>query len=146
MASTYTPHQERVRRELLATGVTKAALYKPQLRRLDKFLHADEHIEAVVYSTYGSGTGVLLATDRRIMYVDIRPFNYNFDEFTYDIVSGVSLRQQGPLLTLTLHTPINHFTIRTTNRQAAQGFLTCMEVRKIEHLSPPAPLAIPHAT
>jgi hypothetical protein len=141
-----TLHQDRIRQELMATGVTKAALMKPQLRRLHQSIHPDEHIQAIAYSSYGSGTAVLVATDRRVMYLDRRPFNYVFDEFTYDIVSGVAMRQSGLYITLTLHTPINNFTIRTTNRAATQGFVTCMEVRRIEHIVPPPGVAMPHAT
>jgi hypothetical protein len=135
MAKLITPHQERINQELLAAGATRTALYKPQLRKLHQTIHPDEHIAAVVYPNLGSGTAVLVATDRRILYIDRKPFSYVFDEFTYDIVSGVSFKQQGPLFTLLLHTPINHFVVHTTNRVAVQGFITCMEIRKIEHLA-----------
>jgi hypothetical protein len=147
MAQTYTPHQQRIRQHLLAAGVTKAALYKPQIRKLYQTIHPDERIEAAVYSSLGSGTAILIATDRRVIYVERRAFSYVFDEFTYDIVSGVALRKQGLFYTLVLHTPINNFTIRTTNRAAAEGIVTCMEIRRIEHLVPPVTVStIPHTT
>lgn len=100
-------HISRVRQELKAVGVTRHGLAKPESKELPRVLHDDEHIGGVIYGQIGSGnSAMLVATDRRVIYLDHRALFMTTDEMTYDVVSGVRSTTAGPFTAIILHTRI----------------------------------------
>ncbi len=128
-------HKERIKRELRALGVTKHALRRGGGRYLPSMIHPDEHIGGVVYGRRDSSFVVLVATDRRIIFLDKQPLFINEDEITYFVVSGVSYSHAGIGSTITLHTRIKDYPIRTLNQKCATGFMRYVEQRCLEHKS-----------
>lgn len=130
---------QRIKKELRAVGVTRIGIAKFASRYLPHVLHDDEHILGAVYGRYVSGTGLLrwtegmlVATDRRVIFLDRKPGFQALDELTYDIVSGVQKTYAWPFSSVTLHTRIGNYTLRFANAKCIECFMHYVEMRRLE--------------
>lgn len=130
MAST--TQQDRIRKELLAAGITSHGLRKGEVQVLPDILHADEHIGGVVYGRYTNGLGMLVATNRRVIFLDKRLLFTSNEEVTYDVVSGIKMSTAGLVSSLVLHTRVKDFTLRYVNQKCANMFKKYIETRRLE--------------
>jgi hypothetical protein len=96
-------------------------------------MHTDEHLGGVVYGKYTDGFALLAATDRRILFLDVKLMFVHEDEISYDVVSGISFGHVGVLSTVTLHTKVRDYQIRTYNQRCAEGFIAYIESRCLDH-------------
>jgi hypothetical protein len=126
-------HQQRVTQELKALGVTKLGLATSESHYLPHIIHPDEHLGGVVYGRHHDGFVMLIATDRRIIFLDNKPLYVNQDEINYYVVSGVSYKKAGVASTVTLHTRVKEYAIQTFNQKCAEGFVEYIEARCLEH-------------
>jgi hypothetical protein len=135
---TYSPAQQamkkqRIINELKGLGVTKYGLMRSEVNELPLILHDDEHLKGVVYGRHDDGFAILVATDRRVMFIDKKPFFVKADEVTYDLVGGVSRSKVWLFEIVTLHTRIGDYKIRTMNFVSARHFIDFIEHRCLEH-------------
>lgn len=128
-------HEDRITAELKGLGVSKFALGRMESRYLPQIIHADEHLGGVVYGHHEDGYAMLVATDKRVIFLDRKPFYVNEDEISYDIVSGINFSHAGVGSTVTLHTRIREYAFRTFNRKCAQQFVRYIEQRSLERAS-----------
>ncbi len=129
-------HSERITKELTAAGMSSYGLRKAESRYLPQVIHADEHIGGVVYGRYENGGGMLIATDKRVIFLDVKPLFTTNDEVTYNVVSGFKINRTGVVNSVTLHTKVKDFTLRYVNRLCATKFKTYLESRSIEATTP----------
>ncbi|MFZ1323641.1 MAG: pyridoxamine 5'-phosphate oxidase family protein [Candidatus Saccharimonadales bacterium] len=123
----------RIHDELLAAGMTRYGLTKMATKELPRILHEDEHIRGVIYGKIGSGvSAMLVATDRRVVFVDRRALFMTTDELTYDVISGIKMTSTGPFTSVILHTRINDYAIRYVNSKCARLFTTYIERKRLE--------------
>ncbi len=127
-------HIARVKRNLREAGATKWGMLKLESRYLPKVLHEDELIGGMVYGRYGKGSAMLIATDRRVIFLDRSPGYTVIDELTYDVVSGVSLNSRWPYASITLHTRLKDFVLTFVNLKAAERFVEFIEQRRLENV------------
>ena len=125
-------HKKRVMDELKLAGVSRMGLTWPESRHLHSIIHLNEHIKGAVYGQNDDGSIMLVATDRRIIYIDKKPFFTTEDEVTYDVVSGVSYSHALFNATVTLHTRIKDFVVRTYNLKCADRFVHFIESYRLE--------------
>ena len=133
----------RIREELKAVGMTAFGRLKFASHFLPHVLHEGEHIRGVVYGRYTEGTGLLrwvegmlVATDRRVIFLDRKPGFEAMDELTYDIVSGVQKSYAWPFASVTLHTRIGNYTLRFANKRCIDLFMHYVEGRRLESRDP----------
>ncbi len=126
-------HRRRVFKELRQAGMSRFALQRMESRYLPKLIHPAETIGGVVYGMSPEGYAMLVATDIRVMFLDRKPLFTKEDEVTFDVVSGVSFNFGGIGASVTLHTRIQDFTIRTFNKACAERFVEYIEARCVEH-------------
>lgn len=122
-------HAKRVRKELERAGMTKFGFLKLATIHLPELIHDDEHIEAVVYGRLqGKMDSVMLvATDKRILFLDYKPLYKNADEITYEVVSGVKLTVIGLFAGVVLHTRVKDIALRYVNINCAEIFTKHIE-------------------
>lgn len=120
-------HVLRVKNELTAAGISRIGMRSFASRYLPLIIHENEHIGGVVYGRQTSDTAMLIATDHRILFLDKKPLFVDEDEVTYDVVSGISFSHAGFGSTITLHTRIKDFSLRTLNQRAARIFMEYVE-------------------
>lgn len=134
-------HAARIKRELREAGVGWFGFLKFGIRYLHKLIHQDEHVHGVVFGRYRETDkspsweeGMLVATERRVMFVDRKPGYLRADDITYDVVSGVEASKAGPFSAVTLFTKIGNFTIRFAKSECAEKFVRYVETRRLESL------------
>lgn len=123
-------HRKRIIRELREASVTGWGLLKMESRKLPEIIHEDEKIGGVVYGrTMGDkiGSAMLIATDRRIIFLDVKPFFSTSDEIAYRVVSGVKTNSVGMFASVTLHTRVRDFSLRFVNINCAKAFENFIE-------------------
>lgn len=135
-----TEHQQRVKNELSEAGVTRYGLMKLESRHLPGIILPDEHIDAVAYGLAKRYSAMLVATDRRIIYLDRKPFYTISDEVTYDMVAGVGFNEQKPYASITLHTRIGDYSLRFVRLEPARRFVKYIGLRQLEHPVQPSPI------
>ena len=134
-------HSERVKYELRALGMSRYGLRKMESRYLPHIIRADEHIQGVVYGLCEGNSVLIVATDNRVVFLDRKPLFVNEDEITYDIIGGIKYSQAGLGVTVTLHTRVKDFVIKTMNERSAQRFVSYIESRTFRGL-PVAPQTV----
>ena len=116
-------HTIRVKEELSKAGISAYGLLKAEARYLPKIIQEDEHIMAAAYGRAEAGGAILVATDRRIVFLDKKPLIVTSDEISYEVVSGVGVgRESGLFASLTLHTRMGDYTVRFVSPPAAKKF------------------------
>lgn len=132
-------HNERIKGELKAAGATSFGMSKFASKFLPSIIHDDEHVKAIVYGRYreSSGmlslsSGMLVATERRVIFLDHKPGYTSVDEISYEVVAGVRETSAGLFSTVTLHTRVADYTIRYANPKGIQKFIHYIESRKLE--------------
>lgn len=123
---------DRIKGQLRSLGVSKSALNTAESRHLPNVIHTGENISGVVYGLSKDGFVMMLVTDKRILFIDKKPFFFNEDEITFDVVSGITHGHAGIGSTVTLHTRIRDYQIKTLNERCARGFVEAVEARCVE--------------
>ncbi len=121
-------HIARVHQELTKAGMTKYGHIKMTSRYLPAVIAEDEHVKGVVYGACGRGLALLVATDKRVIYLERKPGFVSSDEISYEVVAGVKFFRAGMASAITLHTRVGEYTLRYVNNKCADIFL-----RYIEH-------------
>lgn len=124
--------KQRIKNQLRDLGVSWFGRRTFESHYLPVVLHDDENMNGIVYGSNANGSAMLVATDRRVLYINKKPFFVQSDELTYDIVMGVSYSKAGPFATITLHTRIGDYTLRVLNFRAALNFIEFIETRCLD--------------
>lgn len=124
-------HTDRIKQELIRAGATNYILLRGELRRLPSIIQKGETIGGIVYGRTDTGPALLVATDKRVVYVDNKIFYDRSDEINYDVVSGVSLNKQGRYSGVVLHTRLGDFKFKFVRTIMAQRFVRYIEQRQL---------------
>ena len=62
---------------------------RSEIRELRRILNVNETVKHCIYGFYQGGSGVLVATDHRILLIDKRPFYVNIEDIHYSTVRDV---------------------------------------------------------
>lgn len=130
-----TAHEQRVRDELIKAGFTKAGLRKFTAKYLPQVIGEDEHIGGAVYGRYSETSkgllnwveGMLVATDKKVMFIDHKPGYTDVDEITYFVVAGVKYVSAWPFAAVTLHTRMGDFVLKFASPICAKKFVKYVE-------------------
>lgn len=121
----------RVHGELIRAGLSRHALRKDETKYLHKVIHDDEHVMAAVNGRTDLGSVMLVATNKRVLYIDCKPFYTTVDELTYDVVSGVMHHVQGIFAQVVLHTRVGEYNLRFINPKQARQFVAYLESKRL---------------
>lgn len=127
-------HGERIREELQAAGLSKQALSSMECRYLPHIIHGDEHIGGAIYGWQAGNLAILVATNRRIIFLDKKPLFINKEEVSYFVVSGVTANHSLVGSELILHTRIKDYILHTFNKKSVQHFVDFIESHSLENL------------
>ncbi len=126
-------HVNRVKKELLDAGLTRHGILRAEARYLPSVIHQNEHVMAAVYGRSKNGSAMLVATDRRVLYVDKKPMFTTCDEISYEVVAGVGQSQKNGLVAgITLFTRMGNYTINYATIKSAQKFKEYIESSRLE--------------
>lgn len=123
-------HTNRIYEELINAGMSRYGFMKNATSKLPQIIHENEHIGGVVFGRsflQKGGTAMLVATDKRIIYINSRPMASEIDEIAYFVVSGVKQETSGPFASITLHTKIRDIPLKYVNLKCARTFIEFIE-------------------
>lgn len=121
-------HIERINQELKASGAMRFGVFKPEAQHIAPLIHDDEHIGGAIYGQTRDGEmAYLIATNKRVIFYDRKPFYSTFDEFTYDVVAGVKMNRAGISAAVVLHSRIRDYSLRFVNIKRAKIFVKYIE-------------------
>ena len=89
-----------VNKQLKSIGLSYKFFAKPEVRELTKILALDEVIKHCTFGFYQGGSALLVATQRRIILLDKRPFFLNLEIINYEMIK--ELDYAGRLLDATI--------------------------------------------
>ena len=127
-------HIQRIREELKKVGVSRYGLAKSESRYLPHIIHQTEKIGGVVYGWYENGMAMIIATDKRVIFLDKKPLFTTKDEITYDVVSGVRIDVGALYTSATLHTRVKDYSLKYVNPGCAKTFVKYIESQRLEVL------------
>lgn len=129
-------HKDRIKEELHRAGVTTLGRYRFSGMYLPEVIHEDEHIEAAIFGRhkelqgfFGAVEGMLVATDKRVIFIDHRPGYTTMDEFTYDVISGVNITKAIYNASVTLYTKVSNYRLSYVGKESAKKFANFIEER-----------------
>ena len=132
-------NEKRVMQALKSVGVSDYGLRRFTSTYLPHVIHPDETIEAAVFGRmkesegfFGFVEGLLVATNRRVIFIDHRPGYTTMDEVTYDVVSGVNISSTLFYTSLTLFTKVANYRLSFASKECVQRFADYIETRRLD--------------
>lgn len=129
----FNKHHARVIEELKLLGASWYGQTFMEARYLPRIIHPDEHLEGVVYGWQPVGIVMMVATDRRVLFVDKKPLYVRDDEISYASIRGVSQAYKIFLTTVVLHTQVDDFIVNTFNQKCVRLFVKAIERHSLEY-------------
>ena len=116
-----------VRRQLMAAGFRLKYLGWSAMHQLPMILEDGEIIQRVVSGLYDDGYAVVLATDRRVLFLDKKIMSFRAEDIRYEMVSEVE-HYLGPLAAkLRIHCLSKSFEVKSLNHSSVQAFAIYVE-------------------
>lgn len=129
MSNATKEHSDRIMKELSEAGMTTYGFMKYETSHLPEVIHKSETIHGVIYGRLESilHSAMLVASDKRILFLDCGAFYKTVDEIPYDAIIGVKLTLVSPFASVVLRTRVRNFSIRFVNINCANIFTKYIE-------------------
>lgn len=122
---------DHIKEELKAAGIKSSTLQNLESKQLASILYEGETIGGAVHGTYTSGLAWLIATDKRIIFMDKKPFFSSVDEISYDVVAGTKTTASTLSDSVTLHTRMGDYTVNYVRAESAHKFVNYIEKMRL---------------
>jgi hypothetical protein len=106
-----------------------------EIKRLVDHLWEDEHVERMTTGAYGSGTGLLVVTDRRLLFIKEGAMSKTSEDFPLEKVSSVQWSSGMVTGTVTIFASGNKAEIKNVNKDDGKAITDLIRNR----LSAPKP-------
>jgi len=126
-----------IKDQLKKAGITSKTLLNLESKNLIDVLYEDEVIGGAIHGAYSGGLAWLIATDKRIIFMDKKPLFKTVDEISYDIVSGTKTTKTKFSETITLHTRLGDYTINFVKDNSAKIFNKFIEDKRLGRIEVP---------
>lgn len=134
---------ESIKAQLRFIGAGKFILARGEIRELPGILWDDEQILKVAYGIHEGGTGLLLATDKRLLFVDKRFFHLRCDEIPYDFIMGAKFKLGMFTGTLIIPSRVSDLELKGIPKRQAREFAEFIDEKICHHGEVPAESAAP---
>ncbi len=114
---------------------------KNEVRHLAEYLEADEQVHRLAGGRFGKGNGLLVLTDRRVMFVFHGIFQKSFEEFRLPSISAVALSGGFTLSSVILTVPGAKASIADVDKRDAKAMVDGVR-RAIAVSNDPQPVAV----
>lgn len=123
-----------IRLELVQLGATKSQLNSPEVKYLPRVLFENETIKAYIIGFYEGGYGMLVATNLRLLFVDVMVFGrVKVDDIAYGTVNGTELELGIFFGTVKLVTRAGKYRFWWLNKDNAYEFDQYVERQMLKH-------------
>ena len=116
--------------------MTPYGFFKHETSYIPNLIQEDEHVQGVIYGRFEEKitSVVLIATDRRVIFVDKGPFRSNIADFAYENIKGVKMSISGPFAEVILQTRNRVYMLRLVNIRCAKIFAEKVELNVGKHI------------
>jgi hypothetical protein len=83
------PSLEEIREQIAHLNGASRVLGRKEIKQLPNILWEDEQVEQIVQGSYNDGLGVLVATNKRLVFVDKGIVGLRVEDFPYDRISSI---------------------------------------------------------
>jgi hypothetical protein len=137
------PTLDEVKEQLNRLDTASAVLARKEIRELPNILWEGEAIRGAAQGVYNSHIGILVATDRRLIFVDKGMISLKVEDFPYDKVSSIQYQTGWIFGDITIFASGNRAQIKQIPKDAARAFAET--VRNMISGGAPAPQAPPQS-
>ncbi len=95
---------------------------KKEIKELPNILWEDEVIQKLEEVFYKSGTGILVATNRRLIFINKGMFSLKVEDFSYDKITSIEYKKGLLVGEITIYASGNRATIENIGKNEAQNF------------------------
>lgn len=125
---------KKIKLELVALGATRYQLSKPEIKELPKVLFEDENIEAFLLGFYEGGYGMMVATKKRLLFVDVMPFGrIKVDDIPYTMLGSTELGLGIVFGSITVNTRPKTYRFWWLKKDHAQDFHNFIEGQLLKY-------------
>jgi len=124
-------------------------LGRREIRELPSILWEDEDVEKLIQGTYGGSSGVLVATNKRLVFVDKGIAKLRVEDFPYDKVTSIQYKTGLLMGTITIFASGNRAEIQNVVKESCKDFADYVRARvtsataHASHPPPPATVSEP---
>jgi hypothetical protein len=120
--------------QLRVAGLSWWGFLTSEMKVLPTLLFEDEMIHGVLCGQSSVGYVALVATDRRILFVDKKPLYLKTEDVPYSTINSITFEWVGFKGIVELHTRVGDYRIRTINRRAADVFHEYIRGRSVDQM------------
>lgn len=120
-------HAARITADLKKVGVSRYGLLKSETAELPNIIAKDEVIYGCIYGQYGQGSGMIVATDRRVIFLDKKPMHLLLEEMTFDKIIDIGADWQPLFSRVTINGRADKYVFRYVNTRCAHIFVNYLE-------------------
>ncbi len=136
------PTLEEIKAQIGRIDAPSRILGRREINELPNILWEDEVVEKIVQGSYAKGIGVLVATNKRLIFVDKGLMGkIRVEDFAYDKISSIQYSTGIVFGKITIFTSGNKADIENVEKQQARGFSEYVRARisgVARHASAPA--------
>lgn len=122
-----------IKQQLKATGFSNKFWGWSAIRELPSILGNDEVIQQAMSGTYEGGHALLIATNRRMLFLDKKPLSFVVEDVPYDMISEVEYTVNLFNTKIMVHCISKNISVNTINGSCARKFVNYVENR-VAHL------------
>lgn len=132
------PDLEEVKAQIQKQSGISKFLGRREIKELPSILWEDEVIENMIQGTYNNGTGILVATNKRLIFIDKGLIKLSVEDFPYDKISTLQYKTGILLGNMTVFTSGNRAEIKNLAKNETKPFAEYVRARitqKSDHAS-----------
>lgn len=124
------PTLEQVKTQISSINGVEKFLAGKEVKQLPNILWEDELIEKFTSGTYNNGHGILVATNKRLIFVDKGMiFGLRVEDFPYDKITSIQYKTGLLFGEITIYASGNNAVINNMNKQQTKDFATYVRAR-----------------
>ncbi|MCA9348679.1 PH domain-containing protein [Candidatus Saccharibacteria bacterium] len=118
---------KRISAELRLAGVTRYGRLKSEVDHLPKIIGDNEHILGAIYGTHNGSSAMLLVTDLKLQFIDVKPFHVVADEMPYHLIGDIHVDFGLLYAKVTVFAGPKTFDFSYVNQKCARIFVNSLE-------------------
>jgi len=124
------PTFDEIKEQIGNIDGAKGLLVRKEIKELPHILWEDEIIEKIVQGYYNNGTGILAATNKRLVFVDKGlVYGCKVEDFPYDKISSIQYKKGLLLGSITVFASGNNALIDSIQKSSVQNFAEFVRAR-----------------
>jgi len=143
------PTLEEIQKQISSLDSASRLLAFKEVKELPKILWEDERIEQIIQGMYNNGNGVLVATNKRLVFVDKGlMFGLKVEDFPYDKITSIQYETGMLMGEITIFASGNKAEIKYLDKARTRVFAEFVRARVTatsDHASVQKASAVPNA-